>query len=107
MGWGSGHCLVSVRENVLLKCARSCREVQVHCCAWGAVAFLGHTQCDHEGATGLEWVLKCAVFWSLTALLTPRNHSSDFVVPASRLLGLNTAKCVRFCDFDVVLMYFL
>lgn len=107
MGWDSGHCLVSVRENVLLKCVWSCREVRGHCYALGAVAFLGHTQCDHEGATGLERLLKCALFWSLTALLTPSNHSSDLVVPASRLLGLNTAKCVWFCDFDVILMYFL
>lgn len=80
----------------------------MHCYALGAVAFPGRAWCDCEGAAGLEWGLKGgAVFRPLPALLTPRNHSSEFVEPTSHLLGQNTAKCVCFCDFDVILMYFL
>lgn len=94
--------LLSVRENTA-DMSWSCREVPVLCYALGAAAFPGRAWCDHEGASALEWGLKCVVFWPLTALLTPRNHSNEFVEPASHLL----AKCLCFCDFDVILLYFL
>lgn len=98
--------LLSVRENTA-DMSWSCWEVLVLCYALGAAAFPGRARCDHEGASALEWGLKCVMFWPLTALLTPRNHSNEFVEPASHLLGLNTAKCLCFCDFDIILMYFL
>lgn len=109
VGWGVGHCLVTAGFSKRQPCAGTCLELPGTSRAllcFGRRGFPGSTWCDQEGATGLEWGLKCLVFWSLIALLTPRNHSREFVVPASCLLGLSTAKFVGFCDFDVIFMYF-